>query len=133
MASATVALLRTRRLIVIGNSMLPGLFPGDRVLVIPSRRIRPGDVVAVRAPANSNRLLVKRVGALNEPAGTVTVVGDNPLASTDSRNFGPVPRSAVVGRAVYRYGPPGREGWLRRVAPAVTDNHPPSGSIDLDG
>jgi nickel-type superoxide dismutase maturation protease len=122
MATVTLALLRARRVIVNGNSMLPGLFPGDRVLVIPIRRIRPGDVVAVRAPGTPDRLLVKRVAAVNKPAGTVTIVGDNPLASTDSRDFGPVPRSAVVGRAVYRYGPPGREGRLRRVAMVVTDN-----------
>ena len=117
-AAVAVALVRTRRLIVIGNSMLPGLFPGDRVLVIPTRRVRPGDVVAVFHPTNPARLLVKRVAAVDRAAGTVTVVGDNPGASTDSREFGPVPRRCVVGRAVYRYAPPGREARLRRAPPA---------------
>jgi hypothetical protein len=44
------------------------------------------------------------------------VVGDDPAASTDSREFGPVPLDSVVGRIVYRYGPSGRTGpgpWPR--------------------
>jgi type IV secretory pathway protease TraF len=42
----------------------------------------------------------------------VLVEGDNRSSSTDSRHFGPVDRRAVLGRAVYRYGPPGRSGRL---------------------
>ena len=52
--------------------------------------------------------MVKRVASVD--AGGVTVVGDNPTASTDSRRFGPL--RAVVGRPVYRYHPAERAGWL---------------------
>jgi hypothetical protein len=38
------------------------------------------------------------------------VLGDNARNSSDSRNFGPVPRGCFRGRVVFRYWPPGRAG-----------------------
>lgn len=38
------------------------------------------------------------------------VLGDNRDASGDSRYFGPVPRSAIIGRVIFRYWPPERIG-----------------------
>ena len=46
------------------------------------------------------------------PEGTVFVIGDNRHGAHDSRAIGPVPLSAIVGRAVERYWPPGRTGSL---------------------
>jgi type IV secretory pathway protease TraF len=66
-------------------------------------------VVAVADPLAPGRLMVKRVHAVG-PKG-VDVRGDNPEASTDSRQFGLVPRGRLAGRIVYRYGPAGRIGW----------------------
>ncbi len=43
------------------------------------------------------------------------VVGDNRDFSTDSRQFGPVRREAVIGVAWYRYAPPQRRGWIGRL------------------
>ncbi len=88
--------------------MEPNLVPGDRLLLFPPLKLRAGDVVAVRDPRNPERLLVKRLTAVGRH--TITMEGDNP----DSRVFGPVARRAVVGRAVYRYGPGGRVGPIRR-------------------
>jgi len=51
-----------------------------------------------------------RVGAVAD--GACTVLGDRPEESTDSRTFGPVPLGNVVGRALFRYAPIGRIGWL---------------------
>jgi nickel-type superoxide dismutase maturation protease len=116
-AAGTVAWLRTLRVVVNGNSMMPRLFPGDHVLIVRTRRVRPGEVVALVHPDHPGRLMVKRVAAVDQPRGTVTVVGDNRSASTDSRDFGPVPRRFLIGRAVYRYGPAGRDGMLRRLVP----------------
>ncbi|HXQ58459.1 MAG TPA: S26 family signal peptidase [Acidimicrobiales bacterium] len=105
-----------RRVVVEGPSMEPALARGDRLLVLrrllPLRSPRVGDIVAVTDPRPGGRLLVKRVAAVR--GDEVVVEGDNRLASTDSGTFGPVDRRAIVGRAVYRYGPPGRSGRIRR-------------------
>ena len=104
------------RLQVAGESMVPTLLPGDRVLVWrglgPLRPpLRVGDLVAVVDPRHPERVMVKRVARV---AGTeVSVQGDNEAASTDSRNFGPVSAAAIRGRVIYRYLPEDRRGWLR--------------------
>lgn len=102
---------RFTRVVVSGNSMLPGLLPGDRLLVVPVLRIREGQVVAMSDPRQPGRVLVKRVHSIH--AGLVEVRGDNIAESTDSRHFGRVPRASVIGRAAYRYAPSGRSGRLR--------------------
>ncbi len=38
------------------------------------------------------------------------VMGDNRPRSLDSRAFGPIPRSSIVGEAIYRYYPPHGQG-----------------------
>ena len=107
-----VALRRWRpsRLEVVGDSMLPTLAPGDRVLVV-ARRPVPGDLVAVRDPRARARLLIKRAVEVSA-GGRVVLRGDNPDASTDSRDFGPVAASSIAGVAVYRYAPTARVGRL---------------------
>ena len=105
---------RLGRVEVRGGSMAPVLLPGDRVVVLrrggPWRRPRPDDLVVLADPRDSARTVVKRLVALD--AGGADVRGDNAAASTDSRVFGRVPAAALRGRAVYRYAPRKREGWL---------------------
>jgi nickel-type superoxide dismutase maturation protease len=103
-----------RRVEVSGLSMQPTLQPGDRVVVVRPRfrRLRPGDVVAIRDPRAPDRLIVKRISGVGLDR-SVVVVGDSPAASTDSRTFGPVRPALVVGRALYRYHPPERVGRVR--------------------
>lgn len=111
---ALLGLLRVagvRRLVVEGRSMTPTLLPGDRLLVVPAPRPRVGDLVVVPDPRHDPRLLVKRVVAIR--SGTVELRGDNPDASTDSRDFGGVPMGMVRGRVVRRYAPPHRRGRVR--------------------
>jgi nickel-type superoxide dismutase maturation protease len=106
-----------RRVEVTGGSMAPSLLEGDRLVVVAppwGTRVAPGDVVALPDPRAPGRLLVKRVAGVDRARATVDVRGDAAESSTDSRTFGPVPRASVVGRAVYRYAPPGRTGPLAR-------------------
>ena len=109
---AAVVASRCRRVAVHGASMMPALHDDDRLLLVPARRPRVGHIVALRDPRQPDRLIVKRIAAIDPAAGTVTVLGDNPEASTDSRAFGPIDRRALLGRAVYRYSPAVRAGWL---------------------
>ncbi|MHB8681506.1 MAG: nickel-type superoxide dismutase maturation protease [Acidimicrobiales bacterium] len=111
LAALALPLLGLRRLVVEGDSMLPTLEPGDRLLFRRRRRVRVGDLVAVPDPRSAGRLLVKRVHACGD--GFVEVRGDNPAASTDSRAFGLVPRTAVRGTLVRRYAPAERAGPVR--------------------
>lgn len=98
-----------RRLEVVGPSMLPALAPGDRLLAVRTgRAIRTGDLAVLADPQEPSRLVVKRV--VDVAGDLVTVHGDYAAASTDSRQFGPVPRRRVWGRALYRYHPPDRRG-----------------------
>lgn len=46
------------------------------------------------------------------PPGDVWVMGDNRADSKDSRYFGPIPESTIVGRAFVRVWPAGRFGLL---------------------
>ena len=46
------------------------------------------------------------------PKGQVWVMGDNRTDSEDSRYFGPIPESSVVGRAFFRIWPLNRLGSL---------------------
>jgi nickel-type superoxide dismutase maturation protease len=109
--AATAVVLRPRRVVVEGRSMEPTLAPGDRLLVLRARGLHAGDVVAVRDPRGAHRVLVKRIGAVLD--GEIVLRGDNPSASTDSRSFGPVPASAVLGRVVRCYAPSWRAGPVR--------------------
>ena len=105
----TVALWRSvRRVEVVGDSMLPALRPGDRLVVLRPARARPGHVVAVTDPRMASRTMVKRM-ASRGPEGIV-VLGDNATASTDSRQLGPLAPAAIRGLAVYRYFPTARRG-----------------------
>jgi nickel-type superoxide dismutase maturation protease len=114
-AAVVGARFGTRRVAVEGRSMAPTFEPGDRLLVVRLPRrwpVQPGEVVACRDPRDPDRLLVKRVSIVGDE--WVTVTGDNPAESTDSRSFGPVDRDEVWGRVCYRYSPPARAGRVRR-------------------
>jgi signal peptidase I len=60
------------------------------------------------------------------PAGEYFVMGDHREESEDSRVFGPIPRSTVIGRALVRYWPLADLGW---ISPATYANIPnPTGT-----
>ena len=77
--------------------MIPTYAPGDRVLVRYGARFSVGDVVLV---SHESRIEIKRVTSIDEDS--VFVEGDNHYVSTDSRSYGAVPTSAVIGRTLWR-------------------------------
>jgi nickel-type superoxide dismutase maturation protease len=101
---------------VRGGSMAPSLLPGDRLLVeshtYQARAPRPGELVLAVDPRTPERELIKRVLTVDAGASSAELRGDAPEASTDSREFGAVSISAIRWRAVFRYWPPQRAGWL---------------------
>ena len=114
--------------------MLPAVAAGDWLLVDPTVRRWPrrGSIVLFREP-ETGELALKRVAGLGGdriPFGGGYLVlapdeawleadADAALAKAagfgppiDSNRFGPVPVELLVGRAWFRYGPPGRIGRL---------------------
>ncbi len=111
--------------------MAPAIVPGDWLLVDPTIRRWPrrGSIVVVREPF-TDVLAIKRVAArpgdwvpftdgwlqmADDEAWLLGDADDRDLeaagygAAIDSRRYGPVPVSALLGRAWFRYGP------LRRI------------------
>jgi len=87
--------------VIADTSMQPTLRSGDRVVVLRLGRPRPDDIVVLQDPEAPSRFLVKRV--VSADAQSVSVRGDNPNVSRDSREFGSVSRNLLVGRVVYRH------------------------------
>ena len=83
------------------QSMEPWAREGDFVLVDKMSYLffkpKVGHVVVVRHPQRPNLFLLKRI--VQESEGMYFVQGDNALKSMDSRYFGSVLQSSLVGKA----------------------------------
>ncbi|RFU40769.1 S26 family signal peptidase [Actinomadura logoneensis] len=121
-AASAVAVRRTLILTTVdGDSMEPSLRSGDRVLIRRTRRVRRGQITLLRSDPHDVLLLKRavavpgdpldeewaapvgeRVAAATVPRGTIVVLGDNRPTSWDSRHFGPVRTSRVLGVYVTR-------------------------------
>jgi nickel-type superoxide dismutase maturation protease len=92
------------RVKVTERSMEPALRPGDWLLALRTRRIRPGQIVLARHPRRPELLLVKR--AAGRVDGGWWLASDNPAAgAVDSARFGPVPAEKIVAVVLFRYWP----------------------------
>ena len=109
---------------VNGDSMSPTFEPGDWLWVDArsQRKPRPEDLVVVRHPRSPERILVKRVRSCGDRA--FSVGSDNPAQGEDSRHFGPLDASHLIGRVVF--------AWPRRSPPStrVRPGRAPSGRVD---
>ncbi len=79
--------------------MLPTLVPGEVVFAVKKRRYHNEDIVVLRHRGTEK---IKRVRAVQ--GNYYDVRGDNSLQSTDSRQFGLIDRSAVLGKVVWPRG-----------------------------
>ncbi len=90
-------LLLVRR--VVGDSMLPTLRPNQIVVASGWLSVRPGYVALI---GHNGLEKIKRISKISNDS--LYVIGDNPLYSTDSRDFGWLPKSAIIGRVLWAPG-----------------------------
>ena len=89
-----------------------------RVVAVGGQRVGAdnGRLVIDGRPVNEDYLpadgYTSDFGPVLVPAGYVFVMGDNRFSSQDSRYFGPIPESEIIGRAFARFWPPTRLGGL---------------------
>jgi len=102
----------------------------------------PGDVITIRnttvivdgvtlnetyvAPQNQgNMFAYKNITNLVVPANDYFVLGDNRAVSSDSRDWGFVPKANIIGRAAFVYWPLGQDnnGFLKNYAFVFTSVH----------
>ncbi|MFG2090141.1 MULTISPECIES: S24 family peptidase [unclassified Spirillospora] len=114
--AAVVALRRLPAVEVAGDSMLPGLRPGDWLLVRAGACLVPGDIVVARHPERPGLLIVKRAGHRSGDGWWLESDNQGAPGRRDSWDFGAVPDALVVGRVVARYWPPSRAGMVTRGA-----------------
>lgn len=95
---------------VTGESLSPVYKQGDYVLLLTAtwwlKRLEPGDVVVFRHPQYG--VLIKKVSHCDQASDKIEVTGTHPL-SVDSRQFGPVPRSWVIGKVLWHFRKPSSE------------------------
>lgn len=84
-----------------GDSMHPTLKPGDRVLIDKRSSLSVGNIVVARHPFKTSVKIVKRVKTIEQDA-SLSLIGDNPNESSDSRGFGSIKREEVIGKVVFR-------------------------------
>lgn len=89
-----VRLLLIRR--VVGPSMQPTLRPSQIIVATSLKRPVPGNVILF----NHNRLeKIKRLEKID--GNKMFVIGDNPAQSTDSRQFGALPMTAITAVVIW--------------------------------
>lgn len=81
--------------------MEPSFRPGDYLLVLGWGEPKPGEAVLARHP-RTGEAVVKRLVEWRD--GGMWLEGDNPAGSTDSRQLGPFPRGALLGRVWLKIG-----------------------------
>lgn len=115
-----------KTVVVSGDSMETSYQSGDRLLASKAYwligPVQKRDVIVIRDPLNPQGYIIKRVlglagdvidfenvptdwklamGEYKVPEDSVYVIGDNRVVSEDSRRFGPVDASTVLGKIVH--------------------------------
>lgn len=87
--------------------MLPTLPAGTELLVnrtaYKNKPPQIGDIVVAQHPDQPKLKVIKRIAEVGET--TVTILGDNPTESTDSRHYGAISRSLLLGKITSQWTP----------------------------
>ncbi len=95
--------------------------PGDKI-VIRNSEVYVNDTlidepyIAAKTPLRDGGY-IKEDEPLIVPSGQIFVMGDNRPRSSDSREFGPVPISSVIGQVFFRYFPSDKMGIIGNPFP----------------
>lgn len=100
--------------------------PGD-VVTKPTTRRGATRLLQSQQPPSDNLAQLKRHNPASSvmttvPDGHLWVEGDNPWNSSDSRNYGPVPASLIVGRVLFRIWPLRGDAWMLRGDRPIHDD-----------
>lgn len=94
-----LALLGQREIFEIeGDSMSPTLNHSDLVLINFGVELKEGDIVLANHPFEKGAKLIKRIWKIT-PENKYFLIGDNLSKSTDSRNFGELMATDILGKA----------------------------------
>jgi signal peptidase I len=101
--------------------------PGDKITIIGTTVIVDGDTLKETyvAPRNQgNPYAYKQISEV-VPPNHYFVMGDNRNGSSDSRNWGYVPRQNIIGRAAFVYWPLGEDndGFLPNASAVFANVH----------
>ncbi len=92
-----------QKILVSGDSMSPLYSNGDIILLDTQAYVEQhpvvGDIIVCKHPYIKDYLMIKQIADIQED-GRFFVLGINPDESTDSRSFGAILPSAVLGKVV---------------------------------
>jgi signal peptidase I len=100
--------------------------PGDKI-VIRNSEVYVNDTlidepyIAAKTPLWDGGY-IKEDEPLIVPSGQIFVMGDNRPRSSDSREFGPVPISSIIGQVFFRYFPSDKMGIVGNPFPKNMQN-----------
>ena len=81
---------------VSGHSMYPLLRDGQQVVVQPSKKYQPGDIVVAHHPFQRDLKVIKQIREIRDQK--FRLQGINQEESTD--NFGLLPATKVIGKVI---------------------------------
>lgn len=117
------------------NQVTSGISVGDVIVVKHPDRVGtvckrvlglPGDIVTKPTQRTQKEGILDRSLPENlvVPDGHLWIEGDNPWNSSDSRNYGPIPASLIVGRVLVRLWPLRGKAMMERGARPEQDDDP---------